>query len=118
MGKNSELELATAGDVFGFATVTAAVAALPISAAGTVAVNFVSLTNVVARGVVPAPVSQFTVAPEANPAPETVNVKSEPPAWVDTGERSSMKAAAFCARAFEAMVASKGKHAAMAISCL
>jgi hypothetical protein len=118
MGKNNWLELPTAGAVFEFTTVTVAVAALPISAAGTVAVNFVLLTNVVRRGVMLTPVCQSTVAPEANPAPETDSVKPEPPTWVDTGERSSMKGAAFCAHALEAMVASKGKHAAMAISRL
>lgn len=65
----------------GFVTVTLAVPAATISAAGTVAMIFDCLTNVVASG----DPFQFTVAPGTKPVPFTASVKSEPPGAAASG---------------------------------
>jgi len=65
----------------GFTTVTDAVPALAIRAAGTVAVSCVALTNVVVSAVP----FQFTVEPETNLVPFTVNVNCAPPAVAEVG---------------------------------
>lgn len=69
-----------------FATVTLALPPLAISAAITVAVNCVLLTNVV---VSPVPF-HCTVAPERKPVPLTVSMKSDPPAFAEVGLRLLM----------------------------
>ena len=48
----------------------------------TAAVNWVALAYVVASGFVP----KFTVDPSLKPAPVTVRVKSDDPAWMKLGE--------------------------------
>ena len=65
----------------GFTTVTDAVPALAIRAAGTVAVSRVALTNVVVSAVP----FQFTVEPETKLVPFTVNVNCAPPAVAEVG---------------------------------
>jgi hypothetical protein len=65
----------------GFTTVTDAVPALAIRAAGTVAVSCVALTNVVVSAVP----FQFTVEPETKLVPFTVNVNCAPPAVAEVG---------------------------------
>jgi hypothetical protein len=69
-----------------FATVTLALPPLAISAAVTVAVTCVLLTNVVGSAVP----FHCTVAPERKLAPLTVRVKSDPPAFADAGLRPLM----------------------------
>jgi hypothetical protein len=66
-----------------FATVTLAVPPLAISAAVTVAVSCVLLTNAV---VSPVPF-HCTAAPERNPVPFTVSVNWDPPAFTEGGLR-------------------------------
>jgi hypothetical protein len=65
------------------ATVTLAVPALAMSAAGTEAVTCVAETKVVVRAVP----FQFTVEPLTNPEPVTVRVKVGPPAVAEFGDR-------------------------------
>jgi len=65
----------------GFTTVTGAVPAVAISAAGTVAVSCVTETNVVASGLP----FQFTVEPVTKFVPFTVNVNCGPPAVAQVG---------------------------------
>jgi hypothetical protein len=65
----------------GFTTVTDAVPALAIRAAGTVAVSCVALTYVVVSAVP----FQFTVEPETKLVPFTVNVNCAPPAVAEVG---------------------------------
>lgn len=73
----------------GFATETLAVPAACSSAAGTVAVSCVVLTNVVASG---EPFHK-TDAPDAKPLPATVNVNAWPPAVAVLGARLETTAA-------------------------
>src|SRR4029453_5828412 len=68
---------------FGLATVTCAVPAPAMSAAGIAAVSWLALTNVVVR-LVP---FHLTVAPLAKFEPVTVNVNAGPPACAGLGER-------------------------------
>src|SRR5207253_1243437 len=65
----------------GLRTVTAAVPAAAMSAAGIVAVTWVALTNVVVRA---APFHS-TVAPETKFPPSATSVKAGPPAVVELG---------------------------------
>ena len=65
----------------GFTTVTEAVPAVAIRAAGTVAVSCVAETNVVASGLP----FQFTVEPETKLVPFTVNVNCPPPPVAQVG---------------------------------
>jgi len=67
----------------GFTTVTVAVPAEAIELAGTDAVSWVVLTNVVVR----ADPFHCTVDPTRKPDPLTVSVKAGPPAAAELGER-------------------------------
>lgn len=67
-------------------TVTFAEPAFAIRLAGTAAVSWVALTNVVVRAVLP----HCTVAPETKFVPLTVRVNAAPPATADAGERLVM----------------------------
>jgi len=67
--------------VAGLSTVTDAVPAAAIFAAGTAAVNFEPETKAVGSGVR----FQFTVAPETNPVPFTVRVNPGPPGTASGG---------------------------------
>jgi hypothetical protein len=77
--KESALEAWVPGSV----TVTCNVAGCWTSVAGTAAVSWVLLTNVVANGVVP----RNTVAPEKKFDPFTVSVNAGPPCGTVAGER-------------------------------
>lgn len=68
----------------GFTTVTEAVPAVAISAAGTVAVTCVAEPNVVTSALP----FQFTVEPETKLVPLTVNVNGPPPAVAQVGFRA------------------------------
>src|SRR5262245_55692012 len=80
MKKASPLEVPPVGA--GFVTVTWAVPAVPMSAAGIVAVSRVLLTNVVVRGAL----FHCTTEPETKLLPLTVKVKAAPPATVLLGD--------------------------------
>src|ERR1039458_2480091 len=77
--KNWGLETPPPG--LGLTTVTEAVDAVAMSDAGTVAVSWVTLINVVANG----EPFQFTVEAATNPAPFTVRVNPTPPGAVASG---------------------------------
>ena len=66
----------------GFVTVTFTVPVVAMSAAGIVATICVLVTE---EGVIAGFVPKFTVAPETNPVPASVNGKATPPAVADVG---------------------------------
>lgn len=79
MVKGTGFELPPPGP--GLTTVTMAEAGVDTFAAGTTAVNFPALTNVVARAVP----FQSTVDPETNPAPWMVNENCDAPGVTAAG---------------------------------
>src|ERR1019366_899110 len=92
----------------GLTTVTAAVDALAMSDAGTVAVSWVSLINVVANG----EPFQFTVEAATNPAPFTVRVNPSPPGAVASGTSGwFVNGTGFCAMAAPANTVRKPRSA-------
>jgi hypothetical protein len=80
-GKKTGLEVPPPG--LGLVTVIAAVLAIAMFEAGTVAVNRKALTNVVSSGLL----FQLTTAPETKPVPFTVRVNCGPPGAALVGTR-------------------------------
>ena len=92
----------------GLTTVTDAVRAVAISAAGTVAFNCEALMNRVASALP----FQFTTEPETKPVPFTVSVKGGPPGAVASGTKGWLiKGTGFWASAAELNTPQRAKTA-------